>query len=242
MTKDDRVFGEQFTSSKIILSDSEYAKLMKSDWNERMKRDNTKYTMAVPYASEEEINNSGYHDFNKLFIPNFVRETADILIGNVRVFEYGCGIGRMSYWIATVAKSLTAVDISEENIKTVKERLKQYKNFNAYPCSGESLSFMVDDKQFDYIYSYIVFQHIGSRSVINNILKDCVRLLDDGGTMRLQFKDTPIPSENCEGNTWHGSQIGVPFITRFCLDNNLEFKDYEGEGTEYFWVTLKKSK
>jgi SAM-dependent methyltransferase len=235
--KDDRTLKMKYVEGQPKVSDEEYVNLMKQDWDARSDKDATLYTMAVSGANDTEIKNSGLRDYNVLFLPEFAKSLKGISKG--RVLEYGCGLGRMTEFISKVAKSVDAVDISSKNIFKARERLKNFRNVQFFTCNGKDLKAFGDAK-YDFIYSYIVFQHIGSKSVITNILKEFVRLLDKGGRMRLQFRDVPIPMDDSKGNTWHGSQIGLSFIRPFAEEHGLTLESHQGEGTEYFWVTLIK--
>jgi hypothetical protein len=86
----------------------------------------------------------------------------------------------------------------------------------------------------------MVFQHIGSESVIKNILIEMDRVLKHGGTMTLQFRGVGNFEQNCSGNTWHGIATTVEFIYEFADEVGIDVVEHTGSGTDWFWVTFKK--
>ena len=81
------------------------------------------------------------------------------LVSGMRVLEIGCGTGNMTGWIAEqVGKNghVTAVDISEEQIKIAKVNNKLHNNIQFIVKSIFDLG---DLSQFDLIYSRFVIMH-----------------------------------------------------------------------------------
>ena len=50
---------------------------------------------------------------------------------------------------------------------------------------------MFPDETFDFVYSYAVFQHIPSREVVIQYLRETHRVMKTGGLARLQFNGLP---------------------------------------------------
>lgn len=238
ITKEQRSLGMHYDyDDHTPVTDAEYVKLMKADWDARSNSGKVElYINNQEGATKKEIRETGLVHFENTFLPTFNENNK---VTKPVVLEYGCGIGRMTWHIKKVASKLLAVDISKENIKKCVAGLPKRNNVKAMVVSGMDLS-PVEDSSVDYIFSTMVFQHIGSETVISNILEEMNRVLKEDGVMHLQFRDMPIPDNNIAGNTWHGAQIGAEFIEKFFNLHEYTNLKCEGHGTESFWVTLIK--
>ena len=94
---------------------------------------------------------------------------------------------------------------------------------------------MLGAVQVDFAFSTIVFQHIPSREIIENYVREVHRLLRPGGLFKFQVQgDATMQSE--PGDTW----VGVPFseqdarnMARRC---GFEPRHLHGAGGQYFWL------
>jgi SAM-dependent methyltransferase len=76
---------------------------------------------------------------------------------------------------------------------------------------------MFADNSFDFVYSYIVFQHIPNRDVVLNYLSEARRVLKPGGILRCQLRGTPPLDSEMEGapTTWTGCHVSGEEVTAF---------------------------
>ena len=97
------------------------------------------------------------------------------------------------------------VDISDEMIRLAEEQLKDIPHARVHVTPDSSLS-MFSGGSFDFVYSYIVFQHIPDRDIVLNYLREAGRVLKPGGILRCQLRGTPpLASEmERESATWTG--------------------------------------
>lgn len=110
-------------------------------------------------------------------------ETAE----NADVLEFGCGMGRLTNALAEShsPEHIYGLDISP----TMIEYAKKYTNKAiGYEIVRADSSFPFEDEQFQRIYSYAVFQHIATGSVVEKSIAEIGRVLAKGGYVRLNFE------------------------------------------------------
>src|SRR5262245_55841332 len=96
-----------------------------------------------------------------------------------RALDFGCGVGRLVIPLARVCQFVIGVDVSESMIAEAKKNAKEHGLSNvAFAKGDDSLSEL--SGRFDFIHSFIVFQHIPPRGGLV-IFKRLIELLDDGG-------------------------------------------------------------
>jgi SAM-dependent methyltransferase len=100
-----------------------------------------------------------------------------------RVLEYGCGAGRLTKKLATLARSYTAVDVSREMIAFAREYLSDVPGLELRVCDGVGSNI---GGKYDFIFSCLVLQHIFPDDVVT-IVRNLYRLLARKGTMMLDF-------------------------------------------------------
>ncbi len=109
--------------------------------------------------------NSGHHDIENLFTPP--PETKNAL-------EFGCGVGRMTKVMAGLCEQVVGLDVSPTMLKKAEELAKDVPNVS-YRLSDDELS-ALNGELFDFIYSYIVFQHIPEdrgAAIFDNLISHC---------------------------------------------------------------------
>src|SRR5450759_1298683 len=117
-----------------------------------------------------------------------------------------------------------------------RERLRAIPHANAHATNGSSLNTFADDS-FDFAYSYAVFQHIPSREVVLEYMREIRRVLKPGGIFRGQFNGIP-PSQ--APNTWAGVSFSPDDIRAFTRENGLQLLALDGAHTQYLWTTWRK--
>ena len=98
---------------------------------------------------------------------------------------------------------------------------------------------ILGDLQVDFAFTSIVFQHIPSRAVIENYVREVHRLLRPGGLFKFQVQgDASI--ETAPGDTW----LGVSFSDAQAVDLaqrcGFEPRHRHGAGGQYFWLWFFK--
>ena len=149
------------------------------------------------------------------------------------VLDFGCGVGRLTIPLAKQFEHVTAVDVSNGMLETAKQNCLERGVTNVdFVRSDDSLSQITG--KFDFIHSYLVFQHIPVRrgeSIISRLL----RLLNAGGMLAIHFpftcKDSFIRKAvhslrrnfvplSMLANIMRGRPRNEPFIQMNCYDVN----------------------
>ena len=104
--------------------------------------------------------------------------------------EIGYGGGRILGAASSFFKHVVGVDIHGEQ-DAVKEFLSAQgkKNFTLLRTKGDALE--VDSESIDFIYSFIVLQHLPRFETLENYVKETARVLKQGGLAQLYFGRLP---------------------------------------------------
>jgi SAM-dependent methyltransferase len=205
---------------------------MRADWNQRASEDAYYYVAFGRRDQDDEEFFSTAADVVKGFEWDLKR-----VRGRDAALEIGCGPGRLMRPLARHFTEIHGVDVSDEMIRMAQERLRNTPNAHAEHCSGSDLAMFPDDK-FDFVYSYAVFQHIPSRDVVFNYLREARRVLKPGGVLRCQLNG--LPADAKQYDTWNGVRISADEITQFTREQDLQLLVLEQRWTQYMWITCRK--
>jgi cyclopropane fatty-acyl-phospholipid synthase-like methyltransferase len=108
-----------------------------------------------------------------------------------KVVDFGCGIGRIARALDQYGCSVIGVDVSEEMLGYAKEYCKdtsiRFIHSDGHGCStGEEKEDRITSGWADLIVTAFVFQHMPSRDVVYDNLKDFHRVLRLGGRVVIQ--------------------------------------------------------
>jgi SAM-dependent methyltransferase len=102
-----------------------------------------------------------------------------------RALDFGCGVGRLVIPLAGIAEHVVGLDVSDSMLKEALKNCNEYSVNNVRLLkSDDNLSSL--DGCFDFIHSFIVFQHIPverGRDIFANLLDH----LEDGGICAIQL-------------------------------------------------------
>lgn len=126
-----------------------------------------------------------------------------LLPGRKRCVDLGCGIGRLALPHARSFTEVYAVDISATMLVKLHLTCEENAVRNVRP-------FLVDEdwdeeKATDYVYSFMVFQHISDFNLIVEHLRRIQRTLKPNGIAQLHFDTRPA-------NVWYNIRNRVPDI------------------------------
>lgn len=158
-------------------------------------------------------------------------------LGDSRVVEIGCGIGRQTHALAELASSVVACDISEEMLRQAKEHLAGIDNVEFFKSSGSDLA-PVESNSVDLVYSFVVFQHITDKGLTRSYFAEASRVLKLGARFLFQVKDLGGASKSPD--VWHGSDISEKDIRGWSADLGFRIDHMFGHKTHYLWACLTK--
>ncbi|MCL6546635.1 MAG: class I SAM-dependent methyltransferase [Bryobacteraceae bacterium] len=158
----------------------------------------------------------------------------------MRVLEIGCGIGRMTLALAEVFGEVYGVDVSGEMIRRARALAEAagIKNVRFYKNNGMDLKVLRRVK-FDFAFSYIVFQHIPSKEVIINYLREVHRRLAPGALFKFQVQGYP-GVESRPDDTWLGVPITEEEAVEMARATGFDARFRVGAGEQYFWLWFFK--
>jgi len=212
---------------------------MRRDWDDRA-RENARYY--VDTARQDWTDEGFFQSGEQTVAEEILTDMINICQGKdpstMRVLEIGCGAGRVTRALARLFGEVHAVDVSGEMVRLARAAVEGYPKAFVYQNNGTDLT-AVPSLPFDFAFSTIVFQHIPSREVIENYVREVNRLLRPGALFKFQVQGDSSLTTNPE-DTW----LGVPFSDEQAVEMaercGFEPRYRHGAGQQYFWLWFFK--
>jgi len=242
---------------------------LRADWDSLARENAFHYIASLRKEwPEDEFLLSGESDVAELLDP--ILRHAKVGPRNKRILEIGCGVGRMTFALASRFEAVEAVDISPEMIQRARELQKRLGTTNVrfQVNNGQDLK-GYSDESVDVCFSYIVFQHIPEISVILGYIREMGRVLKpDGlflfqvnGYWRVKFPGGRYLMWGMKAthrlrkwgigtrpllrfgklDGWGGVPVPVAEIQATCADAGLGISSLVGIGTHFMWVMGSKT-
>src|SRR5215470_4677145 len=200
------------------MADSEISARMREDWNSRAREDAGYYVAfgrrdqddAEFFATATEVINGLEWE---------LRRVSPLERAHWKALEIGCGPGRLMRPMSRHFLEIHGVDVSDEMIALAREKLRDIPNAHPRATDGASLAAFADET-FDFVYSYAVFQHIPSREVVFQYLREIRRVLKTGGILRCQMNGLPPDAKRYD--TWNGVRITADEVIQFTREQDLQ--------------------
>ena len=154
-----------------------------------------------------------------------------------RALEIGCGPGRLMLPLSRHFAEIHGVDVSAGMVRLAERNLAGVAHAHIHASDGTNLG-QFRDEFFDFVYSFAVFQHIPSREVVLNYLRETRRVLKTRGIAKLQFNG--LAGGSGKYDTWSGVRFQANEIAEFARRHDLQLMALEGVGTQYMWGTFCK--
>jgi len=158
--------------------------IMEKDWDLRAKHDAVRY-VADKYRGQaffEDGTRQTYESCGVFF------QKEGFQPGGKRMLDIGCGIGRMERGFAEMFGEVWGLDVSGEMIAQAIELNKPYENVKFVKGNGQDLSVFPND-YFDFVFSYITFQHIPEKRITFNYFSEIQRVLKAGGLFKIHLRE-----------------------------------------------------
>lgn len=213
----------------------EQLKKMQSDWDARAK-ENAKYYVATLKDdwTDEEFYASGDQTISEEIRTDMINICQGKDPKQMHVIEIGCGAGRVTRALAKVFGQVHAVDVSGEMIAQARKALKDTPNAFVYQNNGMDLS-VLPPGPYDFAFSTIVFQHIPSKEVIYNYVREVNRLLRTGALFKFQVQGFAA-LESAPDDTWEGVAFSDEDAVAMAEACGFEPRHRHGAGDQYFWL------
>jgi SAM-dependent methyltransferase len=221
------------------LTPEQQAELMRRDWDARA-RENARYY--VNTAREDWTDEEFFASGERTVAEEILTDMINICQGKdpkqMKVLEIGCGAGRVTRALAGVFGEVYGVDVSGEMVAQAKRALADRPNAHVFQNNGRDLS-VLGDQQFDFAFSSIVFQHIPSREIIENYVREVNRLLRPGALFKFQVQgDSTLESR--PDDTWLGVAFSDEQAVAMAERCGFEPRYRHGAGQQYFWLWFFK--
>src|SRR6202165_1898737 len=217
------------------LSIEQQLEKMQRDWDQRA-RENARYYVntASSHWTDQEFFDSG----ERTVAEEILTDMGNICQGknpeDMRVLEIGCGAGRVTRALALLFGEVHGVDVSGEMIRLAQAALGTLPNASVYQNNGKDLS-VVPDLPFDFAFSSIVFQHIPSRDIIENYVREVHRLLRPAALFKFQVQgDSKL--QTTPDDTWLGVPFSAAQAQAMAYRCGFDPRYHHGAGEQYFWL------
>jgi SAM-dependent methyltransferase len=208
---------------------------MRRDWDQRAK-ENARFYVATGKDdwSDDDFFSSGETTVREEILTDMINICQGKDPKQMRVIEIGCGAGRVTRALAGLFGEVHGVDVSGQMVELARKSLADRPNAFVYQNNGKDLS-VLPPGPYDFAFSTIVFQHIPSREVIYNYVREVHRLLRPGALFKFQVQgDSTL--RTAPDDTW----LGVAFSDRDAVEMaekcGFEPRHRHGAGEQYFWL------
>jgi SAM-dependent methyltransferase len=214
---------------------------MRLDWDRRAAEDAERHIYTRDdHRDEPDFDRSGLANYNQLvrpFLPVFLGGApAD----SATVVEIGCGVGRMTAAFASAFRRVHALDVSPKMLAEAGRRLAAFPNVSLHLSSGRDLA-AIPSASADLVFSYIVFQHIPSKDLVESYFSEAARVLNPGGIFKFQVNGDQSPAYRAHRpDTWLGVAYSAGEIAPKLAAAGFSLLAAEGSGTQYFTLTARK--
>jgi ubiquinone/menaquinone biosynthesis C-methylase UbiE len=130
-------------------------------------------------------------------VADAIRNTVS-LSKDMKVLEYGCGTGLLSFALQSDLGEITLADTSQGMLDVLKEKIANSGVKNMYPVRLDLLTDPLPDGRYDLTYSLMVLHHIDN---VRKVLSGFHDLLVTGGTLLVADLDKEDGSFHTDGST-----------------------------------------
>ena len=170
--------------------------LMRRDWDERARSDAFYYIAWPGQWDEETFFKSGERDYQSFVKP--VLAMLGLSPNGGVVLDVGCGVGRLTHCFSERFRHVYALDVSAEMLRQGRMFLGDRDNITWVLGDGQDLS-MFKNETVDFVFSYLVLQHLPEKEESLNLISEMLRVLKVGGAFLFQFNSYPLPTMNRRG-------------------------------------------
>lgn len=220
-----------------ILPDKTAAK-SKAEWDGLAEENHRYYIVSKEGRdiNDEQFKETGKENYSDLIIDDKLLHETLGDFSTKKVLDIGCGAGRLTEFFAKDFEHAYGVDISENMVLKARKRLKDVSNVTFVSNDGEHYPF--EDNTFDLVFSYIVFQHMPSREVIQENFKEIKRVLKPSGIAKIQIRGGRKVKK---GSWYYGPNYTEDEAKKLADNAGLEIVKIGDPSIKRFFLWLKKA-
>jgi len=140
----------------------------------------------------------------------------------------------MTEWMLGVFDKIIGVDISGEMIKQAKKRVKHQGNVELFETDGKTIP--LKDNVVDVAFSYLVFQHMKDRKMVEANFKEVYRVLKKDGVFKVLLRTDKVDLKKW----WGGVSYDDGSIKLLCKDTGFSIIKTEKVKNHGVWLWLEK--
>ena len=203
--------------------------------------ENARYYIATGHAhwTDEEFFASG----ERVVAEQILTDMGNICQGKdpkqMKVFELGCGAGRLTRALAKVFGEVHAVDISPEMLRQARQTLRDFPNAHVHQNSGSDLS-RFSAASFDFAYCVSVFHHIPRQQIIERYVREVNRILRPGCLFKFEAQGYQDIARSGPDDTWLGASFTERQVVEMAVRCGFDPRYRVGAGQENFWLWFFK--
>jgi SAM-dependent methyltransferase len=164
---------------------------MRAFWDEKARENATYYISSYrPYDAQDEAE---FWKWGGILVERLLAESGIAFRGDERALEIGCGIGRLTRPLARRFRAVDALDVSDEMVRRGRDALADCANVAWHVGNGADLREFADGA-FDFVFSYLVLQHLPEPVLVHGYLREIGRVLAPGGWCHVQVNGEPEPA------------------------------------------------
>jgi len=162
-----------------------------------------------------------FYDTGRIEIQGIVDRVDELVpdLPRKAALDFGCGIGRLAFNLASHFDSVTGVDISEKMLEIARSSRRMPANVELRLNTRIDLS-LLPDNRFDLVLSYIVLQHM-PRRYMKAYLSEFIRVAKPRGIIVFQ-----IPTRTMAPfKSWTEKPLrsDSPSLGRLCYRSSIRF-------------------
>jgi SAM-dependent methyltransferase len=221
--------------------DAAVSATMKQEWNARA-RENAMHYIA---SGRDEWDADEFYASGAENIRDLVVSELELLTGGrdprtLRALDIGCGMGRLTRALGAIFGEAHGVDVSGEMVDRGNNQLAHVRNVQLHETNGVDFA-LFEDASFDFVFSFIVFQHVPSREAVVSNLREAHRVLKPGSTFKFQVQGSRDPNYlAAPKDTWLGVSFSEEELRELADEIGFDVLRGEGAGTQYFWQWWRK--
>jgi len=224
---------------------------MRRDWDRRA-RENARHFVLTGQSqwSDQEFYESGETTMREDILGDLTNICQGREPKQMRVLEIGCGAGRITRAFANFFGAVCCVDISREMVRQARKAVAGFPNARVLRNNGKDLGVLRPSwwqrrrggtiPLFDFAFSCMVFQHIPSRAIIENYVREVHGLLRPGALFKFQVQGDPTVGSGLQ-DSWVGASFTETDARGMAERCGFEMRYQAGVGEQYYWLWFFKN-